>query len=573
MKKTLLKKSTWQSILSVLALGIFAWLAMSTLPAGVNQQTVYLGNGVYETAKTYGPDKTEVFTGKYDDYDRWHGVTKIETTSGSDFVSSERVTMVAGKRHGRSTITYSDGKTEYFCYNMGERVSCEKAAVIGGDDDSAFENLNYKYPWFLNTLNLLGFNNEYVEAYIDTLESVLYSYDFDEDEFDDFYEDAIEVLEETPYDSIVSSNYILMLYLALENMKNSEFRMATIDHFRSDNIGTYDILQTKFPGYIQYIDEAEVTSEDFEIFCSKFDSILASYGALDLEDPFFADSADTRMYEALNSISSTEKSALTVSALKSTIKESEISNLINNKNVRQLLLDSSPQNIATLIQVTILLRYYITQDLIRDAVRDSYVTKNGVIILPTVTTELSGYNSSTSATVWGHVITDGNNSVTTKGIVWANFYNPTINDNLETRGNGTLPFSATLEGLTEGETYYARAFATNNAGTAYGNCISFTAGNTVGIDDNKFTDSDFTIYPNPVSSTATFSFQIKQTESLVLTIIDLNGKVIIEEELGNLSIGKNEVQLNLSNFQNGIYNCLLTNNSTIKVNKKLLIAH
>jgi len=86
MKKTLLKKSTWQSILSVLALGIFAWLAMSTLPSGVNQQTVYLGNGVYETAKTYGPDKTEVFTGKYDDYNRWHGVTKIETTSGSDFV-------------------------------------------------------------------------------------------------------------------------------------------------------------------------------------------------------------------------------------------------------------------------------------------------------------------------------------------------------------------------------------------------------------------------------------------------------------------------------------------------------
>ncbi len=574
MKIKLLKKSFWQSMLSVIVFGIFIYFAIGSIP-GVNQQSRDLGDGVIETAKTYSDGKTEVLTGKHDEYGRWHGPITIERDDGFDLRFTESVTMVNGQRHGQSVTKYPNGSTHTVCYNMGSRVNCSKSAYKMVGDSTAFQILNYKYPWFMVTLNMIGFDSEYVETYLDTVELVLSDYEFDDEDFDDNYNEVIETLEETKYDSIIGTNYVLLLYRALENMKNAEFRLATIDYYRTDGAGTYNILQTKYPGYILSMNEAGVSNQDLEAFCLKFDTIIASYGLLDLEDPFFPDSADTRMYRAMDSISNSEKSASIFDELKSASKYSLNTNFSNYLNkidpkLKKLIADNNPKEVATLIQISIF-EYYITSDIMRSAVWDAYVLKNGVIELPTVTTEFSGNNSTTSATVQGYVIEDGNNTIISKGIAWGTIYNPTLDNNVEIRGNGTLTFSATLEGLTEGETYYARAFATNSAGTAYGNCISFIAESASGIDYNKIKDLDFNIYPNPASSTTTFAFQNKTTERLNLVIVDLNGKVVLQRELGNFQPGKNQVQLNLSILPNGIYNCQLTNNSSVKANQKLLI--
>ncbi len=106
----------------------------------------------------------------------------------------------------------------------------------------------------------------------------------------------------------------------------------------------------------------------------------------------------------------------------------------------------------------------------------------------------------------GYVIKDGGDAVTSRGIAWATVYNPTTNDNSVTSETGTGEFTVTLTGLTEGTTYYARTYATNSAGTAYGNCIGFVAAVPTDIVDNKIFTQVFTIYPNPASATATFSF-------------------------------------------------------------------
>ena len=577
MKKLKIKKSFWQSTISIIALSVFIYFALGSI-GSIPRQTKYLGNGVYETTKYYANRKTEVLRGKLDDNGRFEGEVEIEWREDSNILHKEFATFYNGRRHGESEIT-KDGVNYRACYNMGERIPCNKSAQKTIADSSAFQILRYNYPWFMFTLNAFGYNNDYIEAYLDTVELELNAIDFKYNEHDFFnnYSDILTALEETPYDSIITSNYLLRMSLALDfDMKNAEFRLAAIDRYRS-NTGTYNILQTSYPGYVQWLNEAEVSNTDLETFCKEFDDILESYGPLDLEDPFFVDSVDSRVFQALESIRSTDKSASVVTNLKS----QEIYNLKNNSenymdiinpHIKQLLLDLPLNNIATTIELSFF-PYLIYSDLILNSVEDAYKIKNGIISLPTVTTGFSGNNSATSATIKGYVVENGNSSVTTRGIVWANFYNPTINDNMETRGDGTLAFSATLEGLTKGETYYARAFATNSVGTGYGNCVKFTAKNTTGIDGSNISELNFNIYPNPASATATFSFQIKQTESLVLTIVDINGKMIIEEELGNLSIGKNEVQLNLSKLQNGIYNCLLTNNSSIKGNKKLLIAH
>ena len=170
------------------------------------------------------------------------------------------------------------------------------------------------------------------------------------------------------------------------------------------------------------------------------------------------------------------------------------------------------------------------------------------------------------------MIEDGGATVTSRGIAWASFYNPTTNDNSESSGTGTGSFAVTLDGLTEGASYYARTYATNSAGTAYGNCIRFTASGAVSINDHEIFIRNFNVYPNPASALTTFSFQVESSESMVLTIVNLKGQVVYHNDLGSMPHGGYKIKLDLSDFQNGVYNCLLTSNGTTKVTRKLVIA-
>ncbi|MCK4750649.1 MAG: T9SS type A sorting domain-containing protein, partial [Bacteroidales bacterium] len=140
-------------------------------------------------------------------------------------------------------------------------------------------------------------------------------------------------------------------------------------------------------------------------------------------------------------------------------------------------------------------------------------------------------------------------------------------------GTGTGEFSVTVTGLTEGESYYARSYATNSAGIAYGNCIEFTATSTVGVGEDEIIGMDLNIYPNPASVLTTFSFHVESTESMVLTVIDLKGRVVFHRNLGILPHGENQVMLDLSGLQNGMYTCQLSNGQSSKVTRKLVIVH
>jgi hypothetical protein len=93
--------------------------------------------------------------------------------------------------------------------------------------------------------------------------------------------------------------------------------------------------------------------------------------------------------------------------------------------------------------------------------------------LPLLTT-LDVYDINlTSAKCGGNVSSDGGSTVAARGVCWSIEQNPTINNNTTTDGSGIGNFSSIVEGLTANTTYYIRAYATNNKGTAYGNEISF----------------------------------------------------------------------------------------------------
>lgn len=93
--------------------------------------------------------------------------------------------------------------------------------------------------------------------------------------------------------------------------------------------------------------------------------------------------------------------------------------------------------------------------------------------ITTVTISSITQNSALSG---GIINNDGGASISAKGVCWSSTNTqPTIlNSTVTNNGTGINSFSSNITGLNSGTTYYVRAYATNSAGTGYGNVISFT---------------------------------------------------------------------------------------------------
>ena len=99
---------------------------------------------------------------------------------------------------------------------------------------------------------------------------------------------------------------------------------------------------------------------------------------------------------------------------------------------------------------------------------------SGAPTLATVTTTAAGSITTTSAVSGGNVTADGGAAVSARGVCWSTTSNPTTAGSKTVDGTGTGTFTSNLTGLQSGTTYHIRAYATNSAGTAYGNDLTFT---------------------------------------------------------------------------------------------------
>lgn len=102
------------------------------------------------------------------------------------------------------------------------------------------------------------------------------------------------------------------------------------------------------------------------------------------------------------------------------------------------------------------------------------------ITLPTVVTNPPGPVTDVSGSVSGEVMSDGNATVTGRGICWGTSQNPTISGNKIALGTGVGGFFTNILGLPVNVTYYVRAYATNSLGTSYGDQVSFTTAYVIG---------------------------------------------------------------------------------------------
>lgn len=97
----------------------------------------------------------------------------------------------------------------------------------------------------------------------------------------------------------------------------------------------------------------------------------------------------------------------------------------------------------------------------------------GNIIGYTYPTALSG----------GNITYDGGAPITARGVCWNLNWGgspPTLSDAHTVDGTGTGIYSSTITGLAHGTHYRARAYATNSAGTTYGNIVDFVSQLSVG---------------------------------------------------------------------------------------------
>ena len=178
----------------------------------------------------------------------------------------------------------------------------------------------------------------------------------------------------------------------------------------------------------------------------------------------------------------------------------------------------------------------------------AFTTK--AITVPTVTTSSATSISYTSATVFGSITDDGGATVTERGVVYSTTPNPTTSNSKVVSGSGKGSFTCNLSNLQDGVTYYVRAYAVNEKGTAYG-------------EETSFTTKAITV-PTVTTSSAT---SISYTSATVFgSITDDGGATVTERGVvysttpnpttSNSKVvsgsGKGSFTCNLSNLQDGV---------------------
>ncbi|MBK6828188.1 MAG: hypothetical protein IPG86_15645 [Chitinophagaceae bacterium] len=100
--------------------------------------------------------------------------------------------------------------------------------------------------------------------------------------------------------------------------------------------------------------------------------------------------------------------------------------------------------------------------------------KDDVVNMPVLTTAAVTNVTSTTATVGGEITDNGGGDITASGVCYATVAAPTTANTYTTGAPASGAYTTDLTALAPATTYYLRAYATNSAGTSYGNEVSFT---------------------------------------------------------------------------------------------------
>jgi hypothetical protein len=189
-----------------------------------------------------------------------------------------------------------------------------------------------------------------------------------------------------------------------------------------------------------------------------------------------------------------------------------------------------------------------------------------VIVLGEVTTSPATNVGNTSATLNGALVNAGESENFTVGFALATVADFTLETADVQNITSTLSesaFTATVNDLAEGQTYFYRAYITNEAGTAYGAVETFTLS---GLNDAIAGMLQATIYPNPAQDNATMEI-VGLDQDAKIVISDLQGRILSQEAI---SAGETRYTINVSNMASGVYYIRIVTDKAVSTQKLIV---
>ena len=177
--------------------------------------------------------------------------------------------------------------------------------------------------------------------------------------------------------------------------------------------------------------------------------------------------------------------------------------------------------------------------------------------LPTVMTFPVGEITRSSAISGGDVTSSGGSKVTARGVCWNTSANPTTTNYKTNDGSGVGIYMSSINGLYPGTMYYLRAYATNSAGTSYGDQVTFITQDLMEPDSTEGTESinygsTMILYPNPVQTTLNISYFLTDVSDVEISVFNFTG-VRYFYLLKHLESGSQLVTFDVSQLPDGLY--------------------
>lgn len=105
---------------------------------------------------------------------------------------------------------------------------------------------------------------------------------------------------------------------------------------------------------------------------------------------------------------------------------------------------------------------------------------------------------------------------------------------------------------------------TNNS-----NCksVRFIQTSPVGVENVAAQAGALAVYPNPASSSISFTYDFGGNGTANVSMVDLLGKAVLQKDLGKMTSGKHTYSVDISSLQSGVYFLELVENGTKAVSR------
>lgn len=256
------------------------------------------------------------------------------------------------------------------------------------------------------------------------------------------------------------------------------FAQKTLNIFKPD-LSVLNIL-------VSSIDSLKFSNSATQLDVYKSDNTITSVTVASVDSITFTDSISRNLpvvtTSAVSSVSfTTAQSGFVISSVGgTTIIEKGICwsttptpTIDNNKVISGAASNTSSVTLTGLVWGTVIYARAFATNIAGTAYGNEIIFKTLSYSLPEVVTTSATYNYTTNkATCVVNVKSNGGCTLTERGVCWSTSKNPTVNDNKYANGITTGQFYAFMTNLSLNSTYYVRSFATNCAGTAYGNQLT-----------------------------------------------------------------------------------------------------